>query len=180
MDKNCTYDPVEKVWKGRPFTPLYHTEGNLGHTILSRLRQNPEQVFQVSDDTGVELTNSEIYSRTLKFANHLTGLGVKQHDVVGLIALNSENVAPLIFSCLSIGAAVNPLSMLMNEKDIVYHWSKTQPKVVFIDAAFYPVVSKAFSEMNLDTKIYSLIERVNGYPFADDILEEPYDVEEYT
>lgn len=178
-NKNYLYDPVTKVWSGLPMTPLYNLEGNLGHTILRRLIQQPNEIFQISDDTGVELTNSEIYTRSVKFANHLTQLGVKQNDIVGLIALNSENVAPLIFACFSLGAAVNPLSIMMNEKDIAYHWSKTNPKVVFCDANMYPVVSKAFNELNFDTKIYTLIERLNGYPFADDILLEAYNVDDF-
>ena len=168
--KYCTYDPVQKIWSGRKYTSIYNTEANLGYLILQRLIQSPQHIFQISDDTGIELTNLDIYKRSIKFANFLTKSGLKQGDVVGLNASNSENISSLIFACFLLGIAVNPLAIIMDVDDICYMWSKTKPKIIFCDGKIVETVKSAVDKMELDVKIFTLIEKVVGLLSADDIL----------
>ena len=173
--KYCSYDPIQKVWSGRKCTPIYNTEANLGYLILQRLIQSPQNVFQISDDSGIELTNLDIYKRSIKFANFLSKCGLKQGDVVGLNASNSENLSSIMFACFTLGIAVNPLAIVMDVNDICYMWSKTKPKIIFCDGKIVETVKTAVDKMELDAKIFTLIEKVEGFLDVDEILESESD-----
>ncbi|CAG9811411.1 unnamed protein product [Chironomus riparius] len=176
QNKYCTYDPVKKVWSGRKFTPIYNTEANLGYLILQRLIQSPQNVFQVSDDSGIKLTNLDIYKRSIKFLNFLSKSGLKQGDVLGLNASNSEHLAPIIFSCFVLGVAVNPLAVVMDIDDICSMWSKTRPKIIFCDGKIVKKVKIANEKMELHAKIFTVVEKVEGFISADEILEAEDDI----
>jgi acyl-CoA synthetase (AMP-forming)/AMP-acid ligase II len=168
--KYCTYDPVQKIWSGPKITPIYNTDANLGFLILQRLIQSPQNVFQISDDSGIELTNLDIYKRSIKFAKFLTKAGLKQGDVLGLNASNCEHIVPIMFACFILGIAVHPLALVMDVKEICYMWSKTRPKIIFCDGKIVEKVKVAVEEMELDAKIYTVIEKVEGFLSADDVL----------
>ncbi|KAL7013478.1 hypothetical protein ACKWTF_015414 [Chironomus riparius] len=177
--KFCTFDPVTKIWSGRKRQQIYNTDANAGYLFLQKLIQTPKNIFQISDDTGVELTCADVYERSLKFANFLTQMKLKQGDVVGLIASNSENLVPIIFGCLVIGIAVNPLSIVMGVEDIEHMWSKTKPKVIFSDGKIVGTVKSAVDKMKLDARIFTLIDKIEGFQYVDEILELDFDVESY-
>ena len=178
--KYCSYDPVQKIWSGRKFTPIYNTDANLGYLILQKLIQTPQSVFQISDNSGIELTNFEIYKRSIKFANFLTRSGLKHCDVVGLNASNSENLSSIVFACFMLGIAVNPLAIIMDVNDIYDVWSKTKPKIIFCNGSVVEVVKSAVNKMELDVKIFTMIEKVEGFLEVDEILDaESDDVEDF-
>jgi len=177
--KLCIYDPVTKIWSGRKRQQIYNTEANAGYLFLQKLIQTPKNIFQISDDTGVELTCADVYERSLKFANFFTQNSLKQGDVVGLIASNSENLVPIIFGCFVIGVAVNPLSIVMGVEDIEHMWSKTKPKMIFSDGKIVGTVKNAVDKMKLDSRIFTLIDKVEGFEHVDEILENEFDVENF-
>lgn len=169
--KYCSYDSVQKIWSGRKFTPIYNTDANLGYLILQQLIQSPQNVFQISDNSGTELTNFEIYKRSIKFENFFIKSGLKQGDVVGLNASNSENLSSIIFACFTLGIAVNPLATIMEVNEISDIWSKTKPKIIFCDGKIVENVKSAVDKMKLDAKIFTMIEKVEGFLGVDEILD---------
>ncbi|XP_070507519.1 probable 4-coumarate--CoA ligase 3 [Chironomus tepperi] len=177
--KFCTYDPVSKIWSGRKRQQIYNADANAGYLFLQKLIQTPKNICQISDDNGVELTCADIYERSLKFANFFTQINLKQGDVVGLIASNSENLVPIIFGCLVIGVAVNPLSIVMTVEDIEHMWSKTKPKVIFSDGKIVGTVKIAVDKMESDAKIFTMIDKVEGFGYVDEILDGDFDVDSY-
>ena len=177
--KFCIFDSVTKIWSRRKRQQIYNTEANAGYLFLQKLIQTPKNIFQISDDTGVELTCADVYDRSLKFANFLTQMGLKQGDVVGLIASNSENLVPIIFGCFVIGVAVNPLSIVMGVEDIEHMWSKTKPKVIFSDGKIVGTVKTAVDKMGLNARIFTLIDKVEGFQYVDEILDVDFDVDSY-
>ncbi|KAL7013479.1 hypothetical protein ACKWTF_015415 [Chironomus riparius] len=176
--KFCTFDPVTKIWSGRKRQQIYNIDANAGSLFLQKLIQTPKNVFQISDDTGVELTCADVYERSLKFANFLTQMKLKQGDVVGLIASNSENLVPIIFGCLVIGVAVNPLYVLGLD-EIEHMWSKTKPKVIFSDGEIVGTVKTAVDKMGLDACIITLIDKIEGFQYVHEILDIVFEVESY-
>lgn len=72
VSKICTFDPGTKIWSGLKVPLIYNTDANLGYLILQRLIQTPDRLFQISDDSGTCLSNSDIYQRSLKVANYLS------------------------------------------------------------------------------------------------------------
>lgn len=179
MTSKKLYNPETKVWSGLPLEPLYNVEGNLGCTILRRLIQKPADICQISDDTGVKLTNIEMYKRALQLTEHLKELDVKQHDVIGLMAMNSENVVPLLIAGFVTGAAVSPLMIAMGVEEVESNWSQTKPKAVFCDSPVLPVVQKALENSKLSPKIYTMDKKVENFEFVGDVLVDDFVVGDY-
>lgn len=177
--KFCSYDPVNKIWSGRALQQIYNTDANVGYLFLQKLIQSPQSVCQISDDTGVKLTNLDVYRRSLKFANFFTKMELKQGDIVGLISSNHENLVPIIIGCLTLGVAINPLYTAMNADDIMYMWCKLKPKIIFSDADVVGTVKSAVDKIGSNPKIYTMMNKVDGFNVADDILNEEFDVEDF-
>ena len=138
-----TFDPINKIWHGPIVPPIYNPDQNLGQLILKILQQTPEAVTQISADTGVSLTCQKMYDRSIKIAKYLMKIGLKEGDLIGFVAANTENLAPIVFACFALGLPINPLSPIMNEKDIVQMFSMTKPKIIFCDAENVKVVQNA-------------------------------------
>lgn len=165
-----SYDPINKVWSGPRRTSIYNEDANLGFLILSVIKSSPNRVFQVCDDTGAEMTSQELYKRTIKVVRFLTKLGLKQNDAVGCVAEDSENLSPVTVACLLLGLPISPLSPMMNENDIIYMFGKTKPKIIFCDPSEIEKVKNVVKKLDVDCKIFTFKERVEGFQFVDDII----------
>lgn len=174
------YNPETKIWSGSKFNTIYDSSHSLGYLILNVLKQTPDRITQVSADSNVEISCHEMRLRTTKIASHLTSSGFKQGDIVGIMASNSENLAPLMFACFTLGLPVNTLAPIMTENDIVHMYSKTKPKVVFCDANIVETVQKACDEMSLKSVIYTLGDKIGDYGFVDEFLLSDYDETEFS
>lgn len=166
------YDQDQKIWRGPNRPSIYNTEVGLGYIILNKLKQNPDRVMQVCDDSGAEMTCHEMHSRTVKVFNFITSkTELKQGDVVGIIARNSENVAPVAFACFTLGLPLNALAIVLGVSEIVQMYSKTEPKVIFCDFDQVDKVVEAVKEIGLENcKILTFIKKVEGFEFVDEIL----------
>lgn len=176
MEKFVTYDTIKKVWSGRKVHSIYNTETSVGYIILNVLKQTPERVTQVNHETNIEITCGEMYARSIKIANHLIKYGYKQGDIVGLISHNSDNVAPVIFACLTLGLTINPLATTMNVNDMIHIYSMTKPQLIFVDSTVFETVREAVDRLKIDARFLTLLDRVEGYEFVDDILEDGFNV----
>ncbi|KAL7025587.1 hypothetical protein ACKWTF_013550 [Chironomus riparius] len=166
----ATFDPINKIWSGLKLKPLYNSDQNLGYLILQILQQTPDSVTQISADTGVSVTCQQMYDRSIKIAKYLTTCGMKEGDLIGLVAANTENLAPIVFASFTLGLPVNPLSPAMNEKDIVQMFSMTKPKMIFCDAENVKIVQNAVDEMKSEAKILTVMNKIDGYKCATEIL----------
>ena len=165
-----TYDAVNKIWSGEPRTSIYNENANLGYLILSVIRSTPDRIFQVCDDTGAVMTSMELYKRAVKIAKYLSNAGLKQNDVVGYVAEDSENVTPVSVACLLLGLPINLLAPVMNEDDIVYMFAKTKPKIIFCDAAVIEKVKSAVDKLEFKCEVFTFMERVEGHQFVDEMF----------
>ena len=168
----ATYDPVNKIWSGPKVSTIYNPDQNLGQLILKVLRQTPDSVTQISADTGVSVTCQEMYDRSIKIAKYLTKCGLKEGDLIGIVAANTENLAPVVFACFTLGLPINPLAPIMNEKDIIQMYSMTKPKMIFCDAENVKVVQNAVNEMKSEAQILTVMDEIDGYECASEILKE--------
>lgn len=176
---DSNYNPDTKIWSGKIKPCLYNNENSVGYLILNVLKKTPEQITQVFADTNSEMTCHEMRVRIMKIANHLREIGMQQGDIVGIMATNTENVAPVLFACFTLGVPVNTLAPIMTESDIVYKYSKTKPKVIFCDSNIIETVQKAVDEMNFNPLIYTFMEKVDGFAFVADILEIDLDINSF-
>jgi 4-coumarate--CoA ligase len=164
------FDPENKIWRGKKHESIYNPNVGLGYLILNVMAKTPDLVTQVSADTNVEITCREMRRRTMKIVNYLRNAGFKQGDIAGVMAANSENLAPVVFACLTLGMPVNPLATLMTENDVIFMYSKTKPKIIFCDASVVKTVQNAVDKISTKPEIYTLMERVEGYKFVDNLL----------
>jgi 4-coumarate--CoA ligase len=134
------------------------------------LKRTPERVTQVSADTNVEITCHEMRLRTIRIADYLIRAGLKQGDVVGVMATNSENLAPVVFACLTLGLPLNFLAPVMTEIDVAYMFSKTKPKVIFSDSNLINTVVNSTEKIESKAAIITLQEKVKCFEFVDDIM----------
>lgn len=170
--RKTIFDAEEKVWKAENFTSssgIFNTEIGLGHLIMEVLEKTPEKITQVFADNESEMTCYEMRVRTLKIASHLTKRGYKQTDVVGVVAMNSENLAPVVFACLLLGLPINTLSPLLLEEDENI-FSKTRPKLIFCDGGFIETLKTTIKSLKLECEIITLCKKVDEVDFVDDLL----------
>lgn len=168
--KGVNFETKTKVWSGIKYMPIYNSNISLGYLILNVLKKTPERVTQVSADTNVEVTCHEMRMRTMKIAKHLMSSGFKQGDVVGVMASNSEHLAPVVFACLALGLPLNFLSPVMTESDIIHMFDKLKPKIIFCDSNIVGTMKKSVEVMKINSLIYTFIENIEEYQFVDDIL----------
>ncbi|KAG5670852.1 hypothetical protein PVAND_001086 [Polypedilum vanderplanki] len=165
-----TFNRATKVWSGPKVPPIFKPDQNLGQLIVKVLEQTPDAVTQISADSNVSVTCGEMRERILKFAVHLNNLGLKEGDVIGVVAGNTENIAPVVFACFLLGLPVNPLAPIMIESDIVQMYSKTKPKLIFCDEKNLKTVQNALDMMKSEAKIYTVMEKVDNYECVTEIL----------
>lgn len=168
----ATFDPITKVWSGHKLKPLYNCEQSIGQLILRLFQQTPELVTQISADTGVSITCQQMYDRSIKIAKYLRKCGIKEGDLIGFVAANTENLAPIVFACFSSGFPINPLSPILNKNDIVQMFSMTEPKIIFCDAENVKTVQSAVDEMKSEVKVITVMEKVDGYECATEIMKD--------
>jgi len=167
-----TYDSVHKIWHGTKVLPFFNPDQNIGYLILHILQQTPDAVTQISSDTGVSVTCQQMYDRSIKIAKYLTKCGMKEGDCIGFVVANTENLAPIVFACFTLGLPINPLSPIMNEKDIIQMFSMTKPKMIFCDSENVKVVQNAVDGMKSEAKILTVMDKIDGYECATEVLKE--------
>lgn len=176
----ANFNSITKVWSGVKHQPIYNPNVSLGYLILEEMKKNPNRITQVSADTNVEITCREMRVRTIKVAAYLRNNGLEQGNIVGVIASNSENLAPVVFACFSLGLPVNTLAPVMTESDIVHMYSKTKPKIIFCDSNILQTVQKAIGKMTINPTIVTLMAKVEKHDFVDEIaLTDECDVDSF-
>lgn len=110
---------------------------------------------KISVDTGIKLTNGNLYIKTVRAAQNLQKLGFKKNDVFGLIARNSHHVAPIIFASLCVGCPINTLDSGFNKPEMIHMLSTSKPTLVFCDVNVLELVSNCLKELQNDATIYT-------------------------
>lgn len=170
------YDVESKVWSGLDYPVIYDKNISLGHLILSVLKKTPEEISQVSADTNVELTCYEMRVRAIRIAKSLSKLGYKKGDIVGIMARNTENLAPLVFALFTLGLPVNSLAPTFTKNDVIQLFSTTRPSLIFCDSDLMNIMQDAIDEIGIKSNIYTLINKIDGYNFVQDLMiESPND-----
>jgi acyl-CoA synthetase (AMP-forming)/AMP-acid ligase II len=172
MSSSKFFDAENKIWSG-PIRPcLYNTNISAGYVMLNALKNTPDRVMQVCDDTGVELTCSEIYKRSIIIAKYLSEkINLKECEIVGFMVDNSENVTSCVLACLSMGFPLNPLATVMAESDIIFMYSMSKPRVIFCDGNLADKIKKAIKKIEIECLVITVDEKLEGVEFVGEILE---------
>lgn len=60
------------------------------------------------------MTNSEIRKKAIRAAQNLYKLGFGKDDVIGILAMNHHNLAPIVFASIALGAPLSPMDSNFN------------------------------------------------------------------
>lgn len=165
------FNQEEKIWSSVDHQSIFNLDASLGYLILNEFKKTPERITQVSADTGNQVTCHEMRQRSIKMMKHLQMLGLKQGDVVGIMATNSEHLAPVIIACFTLGLPINSLAPAMLDSDIIHMYSKTKPKVIFCDSTVLQTMQIAVNKIvSIKPLICTFLKKITGYTFVQDVL----------
>ncbi|KAG4074392.1 hypothetical protein HA402_000371 [Bradysia odoriphaga] len=165
------YNDNEKIWSGPRRPNIVNSDISLGYFLLKALEFTPDSVTQVCADTGKEMTCREMRSRAIKIAMHLHATGLKQGDIVGIVANNTENVAPLVIACFTLGLPINSMDPILSNSEIIRMYSATRPTVIFCESNLVEKMEECIKEAKLNVSaFYTLVDKVKSYKFLDEIL----------
>ncbi|XP_037920264.1 luciferin 4-monooxygenase-like [Hermetia illucens] len=174
------FDAKKKIWSGRKVKLVYNPKLTIGEVIRSTLQRNPKKIGQIFVDNGVRLSNGEILLRAHKIGYYLMERwNLQSADVVGLIARNTENLAPLVFGLFFCGVSVNSLDTSFSEDEIINIFKYTKPKLVFCDADVYVKVKTSLEIIDNAAAIYIVTGKVEKglTTSVDEILDQVSDEE---
>lgn len=163
------FDSVNRVWSGSKLPSIYSSEVGAGYLILNILQNNPDAITQISADTGTEITCRQMYQKSVNIASYLQALNFNEGDVAGLVALNTDELAPVIFACLTLGLPINSLVPTLSESEMIYVYSNTKPKLIFCDADVVQKMEAVVKELPTDCVIFTLDKKVVNFGFVGDI-----------
>lgn len=164
------FDPKEKVWIGPLGKYPYAMDTFVGEVLLECFDKNPEKVIQINHDEGTEWIAKDLKLSAIRVAQNLSKLGINSDDVVGINARNTEKIYPVVLGCVLTGALTNTLHVSFNIEAIKQMWSQTKPKIVVCDSDVYETTKAALDELKNDAKIFTLLDKVPGVSFIDELL----------
>lgn len=101
------------------------------------------------------MTFDEIRTKTIRAAQNLQELGYKREQVFGLIAKNSQNVAPIAFASFAIGCPINSLDPSFGKTEFMHMLKITKPVLVFCDVSCYEILSECLTELESNARIFT-------------------------
>lgn len=110
MEYGLTFNEEEKIWRRASKDHGIPLDTLVGPELLKRLRNmDDDKVFEINHANGKETTAKEMYDMSVTCAKNLEELGVKQGEIVSVIANLTYYTTPLCFGCFIQGAIVNPI-----------------------------------------------------------------------
>lgn len=149
------YDGRTKIWHGPQIPYRYAMDVMLGDLVLEKLAATPERILQICADDETTLTCEQLRLSSIRVAQHLEKIGIKEDDVIGLITHHSHFATCFITGCILIGAIVNPLDVQMSESDIHHVYNESKPKVILCDDEAILKLKKALQSVDFNYRIYS-------------------------
>ncbi|XP_055543930.1 probable 4-coumarate--CoA ligase 3 [Wyeomyia smithii] len=142
----ASFDRDRLVWSGPRQPCVFNPACNFGQIVLNLLERSKEKVIQIDGDTGRTMTRAEMRIRVVRVAQRLQKLGYGVGDIASVVAVNSENLAPLVLGLQVIGVGFNALAPTFDEDEMAHMMRQTQSKLLFCDADNYDTVKAAASK----------------------------------
>ncbi|GAA6157614.1 3-(methylthio)propionyl-CoA ligase [Pyruvatibacter sp.] len=85
-------------------------------------------------------TYKQVHSRSKKIANALTGLGMKQGDVIATMAWNTDRHLEAWYGIMGMGAVCHTLNPRLFPEQLVYIANHAEDRIIFVDLTFVPII----------------------------------------
>ncbi|KAL5280521.1 hypothetical protein ACFFRR_004481 [Megaselia abdita] len=156
LNRKTSYDPEKKVWSGQEIPPIFNPNSSIGSIIFRTISTNLKNIIQINDTERTELTNKQLIHMSSKVAVKLESLGLKQDDVVGIIASNTTYLMPVAVGCFFANIPFHPLDTSFDKNTISHLWGITRPKVIFCDGDVLKIARDVSFDLKLNSTIYTL------------------------
>jgi acyl-CoA synthetase (AMP-forming)/AMP-acid ligase II len=94
---------------------------------------NPEQVFVIAPETGLQLTYGRLRSDARSLAALLLRRGLRKGDKVTLMLHNGYQAADLLLGIMYGGFVVSPINLLAQPTQLAYVLDHSDTQLVFVD-----------------------------------------------
>ena len=119
---------------------------NLTQPLHTASNCTPGMIATACEDRTV--TWGELRDRTARLAGALRALGINEGDNVAILALNSDRYLEFSFGAFWAGAVIVPMNTRWSATENAYSLNDSGTSVLFIDAAFLPMVEDIKAETN--------------------------------
>lgn len=148
------YNEFTKIWCGVGPKLKFDESANVGEIILESLAKHGDKVIQINHDTGHTMTASEMRLRSIRIGQNLIDkAGVKSGDMIVLIARNNDNIASLMYACMSIGTPFMPLDGFFEVPEMVHMFEIFKPNMIFCELGRLNTVKTALTQLLLNIPI---------------------------
>ncbi|MCG8470379.1 MAG: fatty acid--CoA ligase [Desulfobacterales bacterium] len=121
---------------GQPYTfPLI-----IKHLLKTPLIRSPDQEIVYRDQC--RLTYRDLNHRIGRLASTLSGLGVKQGDVVAVMEYDSHRFLECLFGIPMMGATLQTVNWRLSMDQMIYTLNHAEAKVLLINTEFLPLLEK--------------------------------------
>ncbi len=135
---------TSEIVKGLPSTHGDHYQLNTTTLIRHAARTYPEQeiVYRSPDGGWDRYTYADAYTRIMKAANMLRGLGAGPGDVVGILDWNSKRHFELYWAIPGIAAVMLQMNLRLAPEDLGYVTDHSDAAWVLVDETLLPVAER--------------------------------------
>ncbi|XP_034663551.1 luciferin 4-monooxygenase-like [Drosophila subobscura] len=151
-----TFDDKLKVWSGGERSNYFASHLSIGEIIFREMERHPKLIAQISATEKTILTREEVRLNAMRVASYMRRLGLKQTDIVGLIARNTTHLVAVAYACFFNGMPFHSLNISYEQETIEKLFSITRPRLIFCDGDEYERVVAATETLKLDATIITM------------------------
>lgn len=111
--------------------------------------------MQISDDFQLQTTFKQLSKKTIRVAQNLQKMNIEAKSVVGIMAKNCADVAPIVFASLCLGCPISPIDSSFAKTELKSIISISKPKTFFCDVNTYNLLETCLKELNITAKIFT-------------------------
>lgn len=71
------------------------------------------------------------------------------------MAANSAYLSPIVFASFSLGCPINALDTLIEKRDSIQMFKKTEPTILFCDVGSYDLIKECLNELGNNATIFT-------------------------
>lgn len=121
-------------------------------------------------------------THTIRVAQNLQARGCQRNQVIGFLAGNHTNIAPIAFASIAIGCAICPLPFdpTFEKDELIAMLEITKPALMFCDAKYCEVLNECLVELENKAKIFVFGDSHGGFNSVDDLFEKTHKENQFT
>lgn len=118
------------------------------------------------------MTYDAMRELTIRASLNLQKRGYKPGDVLGVIATNTDYLAPIVGASYCTGCPINALATSFVKDEIKHMFGITKPSVVFCDVEVYDRLIESLAECGVQAKIITMNGKIYGCEEVEDLFVE--------